>query len=58
MADLTACADALPVPQKRLPFTDSQVPAKMLEGMAMAKPVVATRVGDLPERLETEPAVG
>jgi glycosyltransferase involved in cell wall biosynthesis len=43
--------DAVPVPQRRVPFAESQIPAKVLEALAMAKPVVASCVGDLPEIL-------
>jgi len=51
MPALLAAADAVPVPQRDEPFTRGQLPAKALEAMAMAVPVVATRVGDLPEIL-------
>jgi len=48
---LLAAVDAVPVPQLDTPFARSQLPAKAVEAMAMARPVVATRVGDLPEIL-------
>jgi len=51
MPALLAAIDAVPVPQFDVPFAVSQLPAKALEAMAMAKAVVATRVGDLPEIL-------
>ncbi len=51
MPELLAAADAVPVPQFDVPFAQSQLPAKALEAMAMARPVIATRVGDLPEIL-------
>ncbi|HET7459881.1 MAG TPA: glycosyltransferase family 4 protein [Longimicrobium sp.] len=51
MPALLAAADAVPVPQRDEPFTRGQLPAKALEAMAMAVPVVASRVGDLPEIL-------
>jgi glycosyltransferase involved in cell wall biosynthesis len=51
MPSLLAAVDAVPVPQFDVPFAVSQLPAKVLEAMAMARPVVATRVGDLPEIL-------
>jgi glycosyltransferase involved in cell wall biosynthesis len=47
-----AAADAVALPQADLPFTRAQVPAKVFDAMAMARPVVATAVGDLPEILE------
>jgi len=51
MPSLLAAVDAVPVPQFDVPFAASQLPAKALEAMAMARPVIATRVGDLPEIL-------
>ena len=51
MPGLLAAVDAVPVPQLDVPFSRSQLPAKALEAMAMARPVIATRVGDLPEIL-------
>jgi glycosyltransferase involved in cell wall biosynthesis len=51
MPAVLAAVDAAPVPQVRTSFTESQVPAKLLDAMAMAKPVVASRVGDIAEIL-------
>ena len=51
MPALLAACDAAPVPQRDVPFARAQLPAKVLEAMAMAVPVVATSVGDLPEIL-------
>lgn len=51
MPALLAAADAVPVPQRAGPVAEAQIPAKALEAMAMAVPVVGTRVGDLPELL-------
>jgi glycosyltransferase involved in cell wall biosynthesis len=51
MPRLLAAADVVPVPQRDVPFARSQVPAKLLDAMAMGKPIVASRVGDLPEIL-------
>jgi glycosyltransferase involved in cell wall biosynthesis len=51
MPSLLAAIDAVPAPQLDTPFAQSQLPAKILEAMAMARPVVATRVGDLAEIL-------
>jgi glycosyltransferase involved in cell wall biosynthesis len=48
---LLAGVDAVPVPQADVPFARSQLPAKAVEAMAMARAVIATRVGDLPEIL-------
>lgn len=51
MPCVLAAMDAVPVPQRGVPFAASQLPAKLLDAMAMEVPVVATRVGDLPEIL-------
>jgi glycosyltransferase involved in cell wall biosynthesis len=51
MPSLLAAVDAVPVPQFDVSFAVSQLPAKALEAMAMARSVIATRVGDLPEIL-------
>jgi glycosyltransferase involved in cell wall biosynthesis len=51
MPALLAAVDAVPVPQVRCTFAESQIPAKAIEAMAMGKPVVASSVGDLPEIL-------
>jgi glycosyltransferase involved in cell wall biosynthesis len=47
---LAACT-AVAIPQLATAFARAQVPAKLLDAMAMAKPVVASTVGDLPEIL-------
>lgn len=47
---VAACAISA-TPQKRNAFTSAQIPAKLLEGMAMARFVVASRVSDLPQIL-------
>jgi len=51
MPSLVAAVDAVPVPQLDVPFARAQLPAKVLEAMAMARPVVTTTIGDLPELL-------
>jgi glycosyltransferase involved in cell wall biosynthesis len=47
MPDLLEAIDVVPVVQKRNSYTEAQMPAKLLEAMAMAKSVVASDVGDL-----------
>ncbi|HIC90041.1 MAG TPA: glycosyltransferase WbuB [Anaerolineae bacterium] len=47
-----AAADIVALPQRDVPFARAQVPAKIFDAMAMARPVVATAVGDLPQILE------
>lgn len=49
MPSLLAAVDLVPVPQRPGAVAQAQLPAKALEAMAMALPVLGTRVGDLPE---------
>lgn len=51
MPALLAAVDAVPLPQLAVPFAESQLPAKALDAMAMARALVASRVGDLPDLL-------
>ena len=46
-----SAAHVLIVPQRDTPVTRAQFPLKITDGMAMAKPVLATRVGDIPSIL-------
>lgn len=50
--EFIAMADVIVLAQRALPFTQAQIPAKVFDGMAMAKPTVATAVSDLPQILE------
>jgi glycosyltransferase involved in cell wall biosynthesis len=47
-----AAADIVAIPQRETPQTRGQIPAKVFDAMAMAKPVVATDVNDLPDVLD------
>lgn len=47
-----AMADVVVIPQRSTSFTMGQVPAKLFDAMAMAKPIVATAVSDIPEILD------
>ncbi|MBW4615469.1 MAG: glycosyltransferase family 4 protein [Desmonostoc vinosum HA7617-LM4] len=51
MPDLVAAAHIIVVPQRDTLETRAQFPLKLTDGMAMAKPVLSTRVGDIPEIL-------
>jgi glycosyltransferase involved in cell wall biosynthesis len=51
MPEAIAAADVIVVPQRDTPAAQAQFPLKLTDGMAMAKPVLATRVGDIPEIL-------
>ena len=46
-----SAADILVVPQRDTTDTQGQIPAKLFDAMAMAKPVITTRVSDIPEVL-------
>lgn len=52
MPRLLDIADAVVVPSRLAPQTQYQQPGKLLDAMAMAKPIVATRVSDMPEMLD------
>jgi len=45
-------ADVVAVPQREGPDTRGQVPAKLFDAMALARPIVATRVSMIPEILD------
>ncbi|MBW4642340.1 MAG: glycosyltransferase family 4 protein [Goleter apudmare HA4340-LM2] len=49
MPEIVAAAHIVVVPQRDTPVAKAQFPIKLTDGMAMAKPVLATRVGDIPE---------
>jgi glycosyltransferase involved in cell wall biosynthesis len=51
MPGFLAATDLVPVFQKPSPYTEAQLPAKLLEAMAMGKLIVGSNVGDLPEIL-------
>ncbi|WP_017654609.1 glycosyltransferase family 4 protein [Fortiea contorta] len=51
MPDVIAAAHIIVVPQRDTPETRAQFPLKLTDGMAMAKPVLSTFVGDIPEIL-------
>jgi glycosyltransferase involved in cell wall biosynthesis len=47
-----AAADAVVLPQLDSPAAIGQVPMKLFDAMAMAKPIVASAISDIPEILE------
>lgn len=51
MPEIVAAAHVIVVPQRDTPAAQAQFPLKLTDGMAMAKPILATRVGDIPEIL-------
>lgn len=51
MPKVLAAADVVVVPQRKNYTTLAQFPLKLTDGMAMAKPILSTKVGDIPEIL-------
>ncbi|MEB3827617.1 glycosyltransferase family 4 protein [Phormidium sp. CCY1219] len=51
MPEVVSAAHIVVVPQRDEPAAVAQFPLKLTDGMAMAKPILATRVGDIPEIL-------
>ena len=50
--NILTLANVVVIPQKKNFATVGQVPAKVFDAMAMAKPIIATNVSDLPEILD------
>lgn len=48
LPDYLSAADVIAIPQRATSDTAGQMPAKIFDAMSMAKPVVATRVSDIP----------
>jgi glycosyltransferase involved in cell wall biosynthesis len=51
MPEFLSLADLVVLAQQKTPYAEAQVPGKLFEAMAMAKPIVATALSDLPEIL-------
>ncbi len=45
-------ADVVVIPQRKSPATEGQIPAKLFDAMATAKPVISTSVSDIPQILD------
>jgi len=52
MPELLHLSDLVVLPQKKSPISKAQIPAKVFEAMAMAKPIITTAISDLPEILK------
>jgi glycosyltransferase involved in cell wall biosynthesis len=52
MAEVVSAAHAVVVPQRDYATAKAQFPLKLTDAMAMAKPILSTTVGDIPEILE------
>ena len=46
-----AAADVVVIPQRRTAFAEAQLPAKLFDAMAMARPIVGTNISDMPHIL-------
>lgn len=51
MPDVLAAAHVIVIPQRDTAIARAQFPMKLTDGMAMAKPIITTKVGDIPEIL-------
>lgn len=51
MPEILALSDIIPIPQLDTVFAQAQIPAKLLEAMSMAKPIVASAISDIPQIL-------
>jgi len=51
MPEVVAAAHAIIVPQRDEATANAQFPIKLTDGMAMAKPIISTKVADIPEIL-------
>jgi glycosyltransferase involved in cell wall biosynthesis len=49
---LLMAADVVVIPQRQTPFGEAQVPAKIFDAMAMARPIVSTAISDIPQILD------
>lgn len=52
MPEFLSMADIVVLPQRKTLNAMAQIPGKIFEAMAMAKPIVATRISDIPEILD------
>jgi glycosyltransferase involved in cell wall biosynthesis len=50
--ELLSAADIIVIPQQNTLSSVGQIPAKLFDAMAMAKPVIASRINDIPEILK------
>ncbi|MBD0268679.1 MAG: glycosyltransferase family 4 protein [Cyanobacteria bacterium Co-bin8] len=51
MPEIVAAAHVVVIPQRDTLTAQAQFPLKLTDGMAMAKPILSTQVGDIPEIL-------
>ena len=51
LPEYLSVADIIAIPQRRTSDSIGQIPARLFDAMAMAKPILTTRVSDIPEVL-------
>ena len=51
LPEFLSVADIIVIPQRRTSDSVGQIPARLFDAMCMAKPILATRVSDIPEVL-------
>ena len=51
LSEYLSVADIICIPQRRTSDSVGQIPARLFDAMAMAKPIIATKVSDIPEVL-------
>jgi glycosyltransferase involved in cell wall biosynthesis len=52
LPEFLSAADIVAIPQRQTSDSVGQMPAKLFDAMSMAKPIIATRVSDIPEVLD------
>ncbi len=57
LRDILAAADVVAIPQQTSAVSRGQLPAKLLDALAMGKAIVSTRVGDIPRWLADDAGV-
>ena len=50
--EFLSMADLIVIPQRNTPITQAQIPAKLIDAMAMAKPIIATNISDMSQILD------
>ena len=51
LPEFLSVADIIAIPQRRTSDSVGQIPARLFDAMSMAKPIIATRVSDIPKVL-------
>ena len=52
LPEFLSVADIVVIPQRRTSDSVGQIPARLFDAMSMAKPIIATRISDIPEVLD------